>query len=320
MPYVIGTDEAGYGPNLGPLVVTATVWEIDEGIDGAELYKHLRRCVSKSTARPGKKRIVWDDSKAIYKGGDGIGELERGVLAALGLLDRTPSDWTGLWQVLDAQCAATLGEAPWHRDYSTPVPMWLESDGIGELTDCVRKGLISSGVRLVAVLSRAVFADRFNETVASCANKADALSRITLSLVADALALIEFGRVQVFCDKHGGRNRYAPLLQSQFPDDWLEVRHESADESSYRFGPENRRIEIGFWVKGERFLPTALASMVSKYLRETAMKPFNKFWCDHIPGLAPTAGYPVDSYRFKKQIANKQHELEIADAILWRER
>src|SRR5215203_3406446 len=29
MPYLIGTDEAGYAPNLGPLVVTATVWHVD---------------------------------------------------------------------------------------------------------------------------------------------------------------------------------------------------------------------------------------------------------------------------------------------------
>ncbi len=34
MTFLIGTDEAGYGPNYGPLVVSATVWEIDDGLDG----------------------------------------------------------------------------------------------------------------------------------------------------------------------------------------------------------------------------------------------------------------------------------------------
>ena len=28
MTLVIGTDEAGYGPNLGPLVVAATLWDV----------------------------------------------------------------------------------------------------------------------------------------------------------------------------------------------------------------------------------------------------------------------------------------------------
>jgi hypothetical protein len=28
MLYLLGTDEAGYGPNLGPLVVAATLWKV----------------------------------------------------------------------------------------------------------------------------------------------------------------------------------------------------------------------------------------------------------------------------------------------------
>ena len=51
MRYLIGTDEAGYAPNLGPLVISATVWEIDDGLDGATLYKHLRRLVTAKLLR-----------------------------------------------------------------------------------------------------------------------------------------------------------------------------------------------------------------------------------------------------------------------------
>ena len=54
MPYVIGTDEAGYGPNFGPLVVTATVWKLDDGIDPVSLYKHLRRIVTNGVDRASK--------------------------------------------------------------------------------------------------------------------------------------------------------------------------------------------------------------------------------------------------------------------------
>ncbi len=31
--FVIGTDEAGYGPNLGPLVISATLWETPDELD-----------------------------------------------------------------------------------------------------------------------------------------------------------------------------------------------------------------------------------------------------------------------------------------------
>ena len=149
-------------------------------------------------------------------------------------------------------------------------------------------------------------------------NKADALSRITLGLVRDALKSIDDTTIHVFCDKHGGRDKYLPLIQSNFFDDWVEVRVEGSEASVYRFTNDGRRVEIGFYVSGERFLPVALASMTAKYMRETAMRPFNEFWCARVPDLKPTAGYPTDSWRFKKQIAGVQHELGIEDRVIWR--
>ncbi len=208
---------------------------------------------------------------------------------------------------------------PWHLGYAADVPLWTDAEELSQLVDLLKEKLIAHGVRLVGLLCRAVFPDEFNGLVTE-SNKADALSRITLGLVAKALELIPTGSVQVLCDKHGGRDYYHPLLQTQFADDWIEVRQESGEASEYRFGPEERRVEIGFYVCGERFLPVALASMTAKYLRETAMRPFNEFWCAKVPGLKPTAGYPVDSRRFKKQIAAVQRELAIDDQILWRHR
>ena len=146
----------------------------------------------------------------------------------------------------------------------------MEADGLSEFTECLQKGLESAGVRLVGVFCRAVFPCEFNELVGA-SNKADALSRITLGLVGDALDSHPPARTVVFCDKHGGRDYYLPLLQQQFPDNWIEVRRQSGMASDYRFGGEERPVEIGFYVGGERFLPVALASMTSKYIRETAM-------------------------------------------------
>ncbi|HEY2827751.1 MAG TPA: hypothetical protein VGJ04_09150 [Pirellulales bacterium] len=317
MPFLIGTDEAGYGPHYGPLVVSATVWEIDDGLDGAALYKHLRRCITAKVDRASKTKIVWADSKAVYKSGSGFDHLERGVLAALGLVGRLPNQWCELWDWLDPEIAPRINDLPWHLGYAADVPFWIKGEALSELVDLLKGKLDALGVRLIGVLCRAVFAEEFNELVTG-SNKADALSRITLGLVGKALELVPAGCVQVFCDKHGGRDYYHPLLQTQFADDWIQVRNESGEASTYGFGSDERRVEIGFYVGGERFLPVALASMTAKYLRETAMRPFNEFWCARVPGLKPTAGYPVDSWRFKKQIAAAQRELAIDDQILWR--
>jgi len=47
----------------------------------------------------------------------------------------------------------------------------------------------------------------------------------------------------------------------------------------------------------QSYFCVALASMVSKYLRELLMGEFNRFWQEHVPGLRPTAGYPTDAAR-----------------------
>jgi ribonuclease HII len=79
-------------------------------------------------------------------------------------------------------------------------------------------------------------------------------------------------------------------------------------------------VEIRFCAGGEAYLPVALASMISKYLRELAMQAFNQFWIRHLPELRPTAGYPGDSQRFKRDIASVQASLGIDDRMLWRDR
>ncbi len=277
MPFVIGTDEAGYGPNLGPLCISASVWELDDTVDPDALYKLLRKVVSNCVTKAAEKRVVWADSKAIYKNDCGLDHLERGVLAALSLIDRLPADWSQLWQFLDPSCVAlgprtgtlpavrvrNFSGLPWHTGYASRMPLWMNgpkwmtAECLEELAACLRAGLQSSGVRLVGLISRAIFPREFNELV-QATNKADALSRSTLQLATQALDLCNGDDVSVFCDKHGGRNQYLPLLQQQFPDDWIEVRHEGAQSSLYRFNSFGREIEIGFYVSGERFLPVAL--------------------------------------------------------------
>jgi len=50
------------------------------------------------------------------------------------------------------------------------------------------------------------------------------------------------------------------------------------------------------------------------------MRAMNEFWCRRVPGLRPTAGYPGDAPRFRRDIALAQAELQVVDRILWRER
>jgi hypothetical protein len=324
MTYLIGTDEAGYGPNLGPLVISASVWEVAGAGPAPDLYQVLADAVARR--RPGRNssgkrkrtRATIADSKALYKSGDGLGALEAGVLAVLACADVRPDSWQPLWRALDPAGEAERSALPWHANYDPPLPCDAARDEIESLAAALRGCCLRAGARFVAAHSTAVFPQRFNALVAEHGSKGAALSRLTLELIATAMAGLPDGGIDVACDKHGGRNCYGPLLQDCFPEHFVEVRRESRPRSTYRFGPPGRRVEIHFRAGGEAYLPAALASMISKYLRELAMRPFNDFWRRHVPELRPTAGYPVDARRFHAAIAAAQRTLAIEDAMVWR--
>ena len=100
----------------------------------------------------------------------------------------------------------------------------------------------------------------------------------------------------------------------------VQTVQESEEKSEYRFSFGNRAINLSFQVRGERFLPVALASMTSKLLRELAMRSFNAFWQKRLPGLRETAGYPVDAKRFLGEIMPYLQEHQIPESLLWRKR
>ena len=77
-------------------------------------------------------------------------------------------------------------------------------------------------------------------------------------------------------------------------------------------------MEFRFQTKAEEHLPVAVASMVSKYVREVVMLEFNAWWKQLIPELKPTKGYPVDAARFLKDIEDELHRQPIAQETIWR--
>ena len=324
MNYLIGTDEAGYGPLLGPLVVAATVWELPaedgEPVD-VDLYDRLRHCVCRRASRAAKappRRLPIADSKALYSPAQGIGLLEQGVHVALGLLDQSPATWHEAWDALCPQGPDDAEVAPWHADYEARLPLAASTSEIERLVRRMRSGLERAGIRLLAVGGRAIFPAQFNQLIDQYGNKSDALSAVSLELLSEMMVPLSGGRVSVVCDKHGGRDYYAPLVQHYFPEWLIEVRREGERESRYSFGPDTARTTICFRCQGERALPVALASMTAKYLRELAMRAFNDYWCRHLPDLRPTAGYARDAQRFRREVAELQTSLGIDDRMMWR--
>jgi ribonuclease HII len=315
---LIGTDEAGYGPNLGPLLIAATAWRVPDDCGDVDLYERLNHCVGRNATID--HHIPMADSKQLYKPGGGLLNLERGLFAALSVCHTRTERWSDAWKSLAPESTDQLQNVPWYSKYDSALPIDLDVERRAVDSSALTDGLRTANVSLERIRATAIFPARFNELVERYDSKGSVLSLATLELVRDALAQHDDASVLIQCDKHGGRNRYLAVLQTVFPDEHVKIIRESRESSVYRWVTPNRQIEIRFVAKGESFLPAALASMTAKYLRELAMRAFNTFWQQHLPKLKPTAGYPVDAKRFKNEIEPVQRKLGIEDRILWRSR
>jgi hypothetical protein len=308
MTLVIGTDEAGYGPNLGPLVVATTAWRIDADPDAVE----ARLATAVETAAAG----LWGDSKRIYRAGAGLDALERGVLTAMALASggRTPSSWTELMGALGETRSTDMPETAALENLT--IPRYHHAPSCSERSIAIDDALTACGIRLEALRARIIQPAAFNAMLDRGLNKSDILSQATLDLAASLASRAAPGEPRlIWCDRHGGRRRYAPLVARAFDLSLVRPLEETATRSAYELPPEGR---IEFTVGGESRIPVALASMTAKYVRELSMAAFNAAWCAHVPGLEPTAGYPVDALRWRRDAAAAIEAAGVPADAIWR--
>jgi hypothetical protein len=301
----VGIDEAGLGPVLGPLVMTAVVMEVPDDRIETSLWQQLSGTVSR---RPSSRRrtLAIADSKTLYgglRGADGLYHLERGVLASLGGMSTSPRSLRGLLETLVPAALESAAGYPWYRDLEIPLPRLLTPEELEALTCALVRRMASAGVRLRAVRSEAVFARELNGLIQESDNKADMHFSVAARLLDWVCRTFPNDSLMIHVDRHGGRKRYLGFLHRLWPESWIWIASETASSSSYAVEEEKRRNRIHFTVGCEdQQLPVALASMVSKYLRELLMDRFNSFWSSHLPELAPTAGYYRDGWRFYREI------------------
>ena len=296
-----GIDEAGYGPNLGPLVMTAVV---AEGPDGHEpdVWRDLPATVARAGAA--SDRLWVDDSKRIYSGGKGRDRLDAATLATLAATGRSvPATFGGLLGALGAGTLDEVELTPWldSVDPKYPAPRSLS---MAERT-LARRPFEGAPWRIVDVRSVVVGPRRFNEGLEATGSKALVHFSSFATLLTHLRSTTPEGQtVAIRGDKHGGRHFYGDLLEAAFPDVRVVRGAEGPALSHYQLSDTTgRTMTIGLVPRadaGDGLV--ALASIVSKAVREAWMDAFNAHWLARIPGLRPTAGYPGDAGRFRLAI------------------
>ena len=323
MPMWAGIDEAGYGPALGPLVVAGTAFVTREPPEHGQLWDRLGDAVVRH-ARGSDGRLVVNDSKVVYSGALGLRRLEEGVLAFLQAGSAAPvGSGTDLLSVLTGGRPSQGEPCPWFRDVAGfGLPLASNASALLSKAAVLREALGQAGVRPLALRAAVVLPPEFNRIVSRTRNKAMILFQKCGLLLQELWRHAGPGESHVLVDRHGGRAHYRKLLLDVFPRCQCDVLEEGDQRSAYVVRDERdsgRTLQVTFQEGGDsRALPTALASMVAKYVRELYMTAFNAYWQQRIDGLKPTAGYHGDARRFLRDIAPALHAEGVDRAALVR--
>lgn len=314
MTLLIATDEAGYGPRLGPLVIVATAWRLAPGCDIATADQMLRKPVYIDNI--GSFHI--DDSKRIFKRAKANAESPASIPSIDRITDAVahwvslpiPSIDTPSWlREVAAGDFDSLVKQPWFQTLAakrlSPQKTSTADPTVDPITETLIRHWASGGWQLVAIASRIIDVASFNAMLDRSGNKADLLSDSTCDLaikLANQTYDTSDQSVIIQSDRFGGRAYYAGLIQHHCPDYNVRVTAESNQTSSYRltdsFEPTDpveskasasnrpstkspvrpQTIDWSFTVGGDSFPPVAMSSIIAKSTRERLMSLLNRYF------------------------------------------
>jgi len=297
MAVLVGIDEAGFGPILGPLVVSSSTFSLPHHLLNADLWQILKKSVADKRKRLAGRLLI-ADSKKVYSKSLGIEHLQRSVLACLRCLGQEPVTLFELIKLLCPDSLEQLDDYPWYKDAGA---QRLLANGADKAiaSAVLADDMASNGIKLLELKSCCLDVAYYNKMMSSVKNKASVLFTATSQLIKNAFDNFGGDDLQIMVDRQGGRVRYRKNLQRMFPEMELKILRESPQTSSYELQVDDKSMRLYFVVDADdRFLPVSLASMVSKYLRELLVYNINRYFLGHCATLKPTAGYWKDGLRF----------------------
>ncbi len=319
MAVLAGIDEAGFGPLLGPLVVSSCSFSIPRELLKADLWQVLKKSISGKRARLSGRLLICDSKKAHSKA-LGIKHLERTTLACLKVLGTEPGTVRGLLEALKCDCLAQIDEYPWYRDIGGHI-LSVSGADIEVAASALARDMDSNGMKLLGIRSCCLDVGHYNRLVDAVKNKSNVLFTAVSQLITAAWEAGGEDEVQIIVDRQGGRMRYRQRLQTMFPEAELAILKETETNSSYQLHEGKRNLRIHFVVRADdNFVPVSLASMVSKYVRELLVANINRYFAGFCAELKPTAGYWKDGQRFIRDLKRYAPHVQYDSSLLIRSR
>lgn len=320
MALLAGIDEAGYGPLLGPLVVSGVCFRVPDDAVHSCLWDRLSESCVRIPAR-GDRRLPVADSKKLYRSGDGLDALERAALVMLRVAGKKHETWRSFLDGVADGASRDNERYPWYALNDFPLPLCPEVGDVGTRANAVRRDAQAKDVEFLGAFCAPLLEGEFNRVISKTRNKAATVVGQALNVLDRMLRTSDEKQVRVCVDRLGGRAHYRDVLQTAFPGYEMRILEESPLRSAYELKSPQRTCLIDFTVSGEdQHFPIALASVYSKYLRELYMHSFNSYWSSQMGELKPTAGYYNDAKRWLRDASPMLRRLAIKRDTLVRMR
>ncbi|MBN2531036.1 MAG: hypothetical protein JXR76_31910 [Deltaproteobacteria bacterium] len=258
---IVGIDENGLGPVLGPLVVTACAFR-------ARIYSEDEFWALSD------KSLLADDSKVVFKKNQKA-KAETAVLKWLNLFALSPSDahelYSQVCMPLPLPCPADNAHVC-RPPKALAIPQYNASEF--HVSEHIAARFETAGIHPLSAVAFTVCPGSYNDALDSGErNKLQLDFELMLQLVNQLKNNHPNEPILALCGKVGGTRCYSPWFAAAGAGA-ITILEENRDRSRYQlYG----NCQMAFIKDGDSaHLPIAVASMVGKYLRELQMTEINE--------------------------------------------
>ena len=242
MAVLIGIDEAGYGPILGPLVISSVGFSLPEEHLKGDLWRILQKSVF-NRKKHLSGRLLITDSKKAYTRSQGLGHLERTVFSCIECLHKRPENLGQLLEILSPDLLKRIDSYPWYKQ-TAGQNVFAASADTAIASKVLKNDLAVNNLKLLGLESICLDVAYYNRMIALIKNKSVVLFSSTARLIQKAFDRFGHDNLQIMIDRQGGRVHYRRELQRMFGDMELTILGESKSTSSYELTDAVRRMRI----------------------------------------------------------------------------